>query len=347
MVAGTTTKPLAKIRFGSHLYGTDTPASDVDFKSVHVPSASGILLGRPEDVLHFGTKANAAAPNTGYWSGTPRPNTSADVDHDSLSLAKLFGMLQDGDMNAIELLFAPDTCIDETSPEWDYITSPEIRKRLVDRKCAGFVGYCQGQATRYGVRASRIDSLTSLIEAVHSAAANHPHRLDARISECTDDLYRLLEGNPAAAWVRRDSGHTRDLLHISVCDRLAAVTEKMSQLLDIANGALRKYGRRSIAASASGGFDFRALSHAVRVGREAVELLTTSQITFPLASAEELIAIKTGRLPGPEVLKILDSTLTDLATASEKSALPENVDWDFCQATQMRIYAQQISNSGL
>lgn len=346
-MAGTTTKPLATIRFGSHLYGTNTPASDIDFKSIHVPSERGILLGKPEEVLHFGTKANKSGSDAGYWSGTPRPNTSTDVDHDSLSLAKFFGMLKDGDMNAIELLFAPDLCVEQTSPDWNYITSPEIRKRLIDRKCTGFVGYCQGQATRYGVRASRVDSLTSLINGIHAAAERHPLRLDARISECVDDLVRLLEGNPATAWVRRNSGHTPGLLHISVCDRLAAVTEKMSQLLDIANGALRKYGRRSIAASASGGYDFRALSHAIRVGREAVELLTTSQITFPVASADELIAIKAARLSGPEVLKILDATLTELASASEKSTLPENVDWELCEATQMRIYANQISNSGL
>lgn len=344
---GTKTRPLAKIRFGSHLYGTNTPASDVDFKSVHVPSARGILIGRPEEVLHLGTKANSDGANTGYWSGTPRSNTNADIDHDSLSLAKFFGMLKDGDMNAIELLFAPPANVEQTSSDWDYITSPEIRKRLIDRKCSGFVGYCQGQATRYGVRASRIDSLTHLIDAVHAAAAKHPHGLEARISECAADLKGLLDGNPAVAWVRRHSGHTRDLLHISVCDRLAAVTEKMSQLRDIAEGALRKYGRRSIAASASGGYDFRALSHAVRVGREALELLTTSKITFPLASADELIAIKDGHISGPDVLKLLDATLTNIAAASEKSTLAESIDWEFCQATQIRIYANHISKSGL
>ncbi len=35
---------IVTIKFGSHLYGTTTPASDLDFKSVYVPSARDILL---------------------------------------------------------------------------------------------------------------------------------------------------------------------------------------------------------------------------------------------------------------------------------------------------------------
>jgi hypothetical protein len=256
-------------------------------------------------------------------------------------------MLKDGDMNAIEMLFAPAASIAETSSDWDYLRTPEVRKRLIDRKCSGFVGYCQSQATRYGVRASRVESLTQLIDAIHECANVHPLGLEARISDCTEDLKTLLDGNSSVTWTHRHSGQTPDLLHISVCDRLAAVTEKMGQLRDIAEGALRKYGRRSLAASQSGGYDFRALSHAIRVGREAVELLTTSKITFPLASADELIAIKAGQIAGPDVLNMLDSILAEVESASQNSILAENIDWDFCQATQIRIYAHQISKSGL
>lgn len=340
-------RPLAKILFGSHLYGTNTATSDVDYKSIHVPSARSILLGHRDDVLHFGTKANSHDTNTGYWSGRPRANTSTDVGHESLSLAKFFGMLKDGDMNAIEMLFAPTENVAETSSDWDYLRSPDVRKRIIDRKCSGFVGYCQSQATRYGVRASRVESLTDLLAAIQDCAKSHPSGMQARISDCMQALQLRLEGNEAVTWTRRRSGRTSDLLHISVCDRLAAVTEKMAQLRDIAEGALRKYGRRSVTASQSGGYDFRALSHAIRVGREALELLTTSKITFPLASADELIAIKAGRVPGPEVLKMLDTILVAVEGASQNSTLAENIDWEFCQATQIRIYAHQISKSGL
>lgn len=38
-------KRIVRIKFGSHLYGTDTPASDLDYKSVHIPDARDIILG--------------------------------------------------------------------------------------------------------------------------------------------------------------------------------------------------------------------------------------------------------------------------------------------------------------
>lgn len=39
-------RTLVRIKFGSHLYGTATPASDIDFKSIFVPDAHDILLQR-------------------------------------------------------------------------------------------------------------------------------------------------------------------------------------------------------------------------------------------------------------------------------------------------------------
>ena len=35
---------IVRIQFGSHLYGTNTPLSDLDYKSVHIPSCSDIVM---------------------------------------------------------------------------------------------------------------------------------------------------------------------------------------------------------------------------------------------------------------------------------------------------------------
>jgi predicted nucleotidyltransferase len=39
-------KTIVRMKFGSHLYGTEPPRSDLDFKSLFVPSARDILLQR-------------------------------------------------------------------------------------------------------------------------------------------------------------------------------------------------------------------------------------------------------------------------------------------------------------
>ena len=36
---------LFKTKFGSHLYGLDTPNSDTDYKGIYMPTLSQLLLG--------------------------------------------------------------------------------------------------------------------------------------------------------------------------------------------------------------------------------------------------------------------------------------------------------------
>jgi predicted nucleotidyltransferase len=43
-------KTVVRMRFGSHLYGTSTPESDLDFKSVFLPDAKARFGVWPEGV---------------------------------------------------------------------------------------------------------------------------------------------------------------------------------------------------------------------------------------------------------------------------------------------------------
>ena len=42
-------KTIMKGYFGSHLYGTSTPESDVDFKEIYVPHARDVLTGNVKE----------------------------------------------------------------------------------------------------------------------------------------------------------------------------------------------------------------------------------------------------------------------------------------------------------
>jgi predicted nucleotidyltransferase len=61
---------LVEMRYGSHLYGTDTPQSDIDLKSVYLPEARDILLQR----VHRHHAAQAAGTKK-----RPRRGGSRDV----------------------------------------------------------------------------------------------------------------------------------------------------------------------------------------------------------------------------------------------------------------------------
>jgi hypothetical protein len=56
---------IVRIRFGSHLYGTATPASDEDWKSVHVPDARSIMY-LTHVVSCYSAQRKSPAPRSKY-----------------------------------------------------------------------------------------------------------------------------------------------------------------------------------------------------------------------------------------------------------------------------------------
>jgi predicted nucleotidyltransferase len=39
-------RQIVRVQHGSHLYGTNTPSSDMDYKGVHIPNGRAIILQR-------------------------------------------------------------------------------------------------------------------------------------------------------------------------------------------------------------------------------------------------------------------------------------------------------------
>ena len=70
------------------------------------------------------------------------------------------------------------------------------------------------------------------------------------------------------------------------------------------------------------------MSHAFRVCYEALELLTTAEITFPLKQAEFLKQIKQGRLhySKDSIPDKLDALIAEVQDAASLSTLPEQAE---------------------
>ena len=133
---------IVKIKFGSHLYGTNTPTSDLDYKSVYVPEGDDILLQRVQHSIRFGGRTKQEGER----------NTADDVDNECYSLQYYLQLLSEGQTGAIDMLFAPEPEL--SSPVWRYIQ--QNKARLLTKKSAAFVGYCRTQANKYGIKGSRV-----------------------------------------------------------------------------------------------------------------------------------------------------------------------------------------------
>ncbi len=90
-------RKLVTIKFGSHLYGTSTPASDVDFKSVHVPAPRDVLLQRAKGSV-----------STARTKQEKEKNLPGEVEEESYSLLRYLQLASEGQTVALDMLFAPE-----------------------------------------------------------------------------------------------------------------------------------------------------------------------------------------------------------------------------------------------
>jgi hypothetical protein len=105
---------------------------------------------------------------------------------------------------------------------------------------------------------------------------------------------------------------------------------------------VNEYGQRALQAERNEGIDWKALSHAVRVGREALELLQTGKITFPLPYATEILSIKRGERTYEAVAETIDRLLVDVEEAAVLSSLREEPDFAFMDELVERAYRGKV-----
>jgi hypothetical protein len=312
---------LLRIAHGSHLFGTSTPLSDQDFKGVHLPSGEAILLQRAEEVIDRGIVAK---------QGTK--NTAEAVDEQSFSLQKFFAMLAKGDMVATEILFAPPL---EADPRWPEIQA--IGRSLLNRQCKGFVGYCVRQAAKYGIKGSRMGAARRLLDLLGA------ERSSAKLGSIADTLRIFALEEEHADWVNIPAPNGEDVWHIDCCDRKMPMTVTIENAYKVYQRVWDTYGERARAAMVNEGIDWKAISHAVRVARQAIELLTTGHITFPRPDAAELLEIKQGLRPYVEVSALLEDLVAKVHIASAGSILPVNTDLANADACLLQLHLGQLA----
>jgi hypothetical protein len=319
---------IVRITFGSHLYGTSTPESDLDFKAVHLPDARDIVLQRASNSIKSGPEKAGG-----------EKNAPGDVDQESYSLQRFLELLADGQTVAIDMLFAPDSAIISGSDLWDYIRVN--RDRFLSKRSTAFLGYCRQQANKYGIKGSRVAAARAASEAFTKLAEEHPTE---KVMRAGYTIIKLVEDHPEhckiVAQAIGSSGEIGDFLE--VCNRKVAYTATVRQAAEIFTRIYENYGARAKLAESSEGVDWKALSHAVRVGDEALELLQTGKVTFPLANAAHILDIKLGRLPYQQVADEIERLLEAVEAASQTSTLPDKADYKFIDHLVYDVYRERI-----
>lgn len=319
---------IVEMRCGSHLYGTATPSSDTDVKGVYLPSAADILLQRVRPTISTGPdKADGAR------------NVADDVDTETFSLDRYLALLAAGQTIAVDMLFAPDVAmLRPPGAIWQEIRSNA--HRLVTRRAGSFVGYARRQAAKFGVKGSRLAAAHRALELLTAAEAELGGQ--ARLGRIEPELARLAEAEEHASLVDLPTAAGGSIRHLDLGGRRVPFTASVKEARELAEHVIAGYGRRALEAERNEGVDWKALSHAVRVGREALELLTTGRIAFPLACAPYLLAVKRGEVPHAAVVAEVEELAGAVEAAAAASPLPDEPDRAFIDGLLFRVYGPRV-----
>jgi RNA repair pathway DNA polymerase beta family len=296
---------IVKMKFGAHLYGTATGASDVDYKGVFMPSREQILLGRIP---------RSRSVSTG--DGLSR-NQAGDVDEDLYSLHYFIQLACEGQTVALDMLHAPEPFWLVASDTWRRIVAE--RRRFYSRRLSAFEAYAHRQAAKYGIRGSRLHAAAEVLALLKR---RHPSE---RLRRVWNDLPR----NRHCLDLGSDP-HGQRLYQ--VCGKTFQESVSAGHVVLILETFIQRYGERARLAAQNKDIDWKAVSHALRAAYQVRAILVHGTIRYPLAEAPFLKRVKAGVFDYKNVvapaLEALVDDVRDLLVRSDLPEEPDRAHWD-------------------
>lgn len=320
-------KTIVKAYFGSHLYGTSTPESDVDFKEIYVPHARDILTGNVKE--HMSKNTN----------NTSSKNTKDDVDHELYSLKYFFKLAADGETVALDMLHTPQSLVVKSDlPDvWKYIQ--DNRSRFYTTNMKSYLGYVRKQASKYGVKGSRLAVLLQALKRSNEWGRYFDNGAVIRLSH----MKNVLPIGEFASWVETENEKTGKQTFYNLLDRKFQDTLTNKEFNAILVKLEENYGERARKAEANEGIDWKALSHACRGGLQLLEIYKTGDLVYPLQDAPFILDVKLGKHTFKTVQEFLEDIVDQVEHASEQAAkngMQQKVDMSFWDDFLEQVYLE-------
>lgn len=300
---------------GSKLYRLDTPASDTDLKSLHLPSLRDCALLR-------------ATKNSQQKEGAG----SEKEEHESFALQEFLRFAANGEDVTITMLHAQPGDILADSPVYEMLRKE--RHRFYTKRMAGALGYAKSQALKLGYRGNRMAVVEKVLAALKVAQAKGV----ARLYQCWDELP---DGEHIVRTTSQGNRDAVDKRIYEVCGKGLPATVEPGYAIDILERLLAGYGDRVRAAKEMGGKDWKALSHSFRVGYQLKHIYLDGGFTFPLPESSFLRDVKAGRLSYVDdgLGERLDELIAEVEQLSEASTFPQNVSQKWMDDIVLEAYA--------
>lgn len=265
--------------YGSRLYGTNDENSDHDFKGIFVPSLESLILKEDKKTMSF-TTGNEFSKNS-----------MDDVDIQLWSVQYWCELLSKGDTNAIDLLFSLYSKSNNYVYASDKFTSYIQKEKCIDfidmKSNNAYVSYAYAQASKYGLKGSRLSVLKGIIETLVQADISN-------YSKAGDyfDMILCFHQNDSLCFEKYVNGERFLYILGKGYGEGISTREMYSRLVN----TYEKYGERARLAEMNEGIDWKAVSHAFRCCLQIEEIINTGFLQYPLKDACFLKDIKHGKI---------------------------------------------------
>jgi len=327
---------LFSVQYGSKLYGTATPTSDTDLKSIYLPDFCEIVALKKQTIF----KHRWDAQGQPIPDGISMPENG--VEEEFIPLQVFLKDFFVGQTYAVEIAFAVVAGLhyDPNNSEYkswkmelceNLIT--EMVNRFKNKNVYSMVGFALKQTMDYVTRGDRLNKAKAMVNTINCMldkleSVGHD-RLNVRFDVDSMDvlgaptpLDYLAENGFTVGETKNNNKVTRTL---ELNSRSYLETTAISHTLKAINKLIDAYGERTTAASTAN-VDFKSLSHAVRVYQQSIEYLETGKVTFPRQNADFLLKIKQGLADFEEVKNLLKSLDKDVQEKILKSNSPSSED---------------------
>jgi len=300
---------------GSTLYGTNTPASDVDYRGVYIPNKRDVLLKRDLPLYSYST------------GGKDSKNTKDDIDFHLDSIHTWFKLLKKGETGSLDLLFSmfrEDTIVLQDTVFLNLIK--DNYKSFYGKNLQAFVGYCVGQARQSGIKGTRYGELKSFLKVLNSdkyIQGALDQRLDALL--LPSDVKKFKYINFVMAPGPRSNRKQEDILYLDVLGKKYALhSTSLARLIEKLTEMEASYGSR--AKEVTEGICYKSLGHSLRVILEVKELLETNFIKFPLSQRQYILDIRAGKVDETVILNTIEHLIEEVDSLLETTDIQESSD---------------------
>lgn len=293
----------ATILHGSHLYGLNTESSDLDYKSIYIPTHREIILGQYKDSFSLSTGNDSTK------------NSRDDVDHDVYSIHKFFEMLKKSDMVAFDMIHAPSSMIVQD----DVGVFSHIQKNrevFYSKDLKGYIGYIKNQSHLFKQKADRLEFLHEVLDWVNKQSLYD----SLHTAICTDIVDGLVPEHKGVGVIQPNGYMLMGKLHQN------GITIK--QFKERVENEIRKYGKRTQKSLNNDNVDWKGITHALRACIQVNMLVDTGTMTLPLQGSHlyYLRKVKAGEVDYDSCIDVIQASVGDCLSGLEQSTLPDKID---------------------